>query len=93
VDSRLHEVLERLPGRRGRVGKLRLLATQIRGAGGGPGRLVDAAAEAAELEPHERYRLLAETDVLRRIELILGILDARTRGGESLPERADARWN
>lgn len=93
LDERLHQALAMLPGRRGRVGKMRLLATQVRGAGGGPGRLVDAMAEAADLDPGERYRILAEADVLRRIDLLVEMLDRRSRAENELPPRTDPRWN
>ncbi|MCC7140141.1 MAG: LON peptidase substrate-binding domain-containing protein [Planctomycetes bacterium] len=94
LDERLHAVLDRMPGRRGRVGRLRMLATQVRGGGGGPGRLADAAAEAAELPPQDRYRVLAEGDVLARLDLILEALEARARrGDDELPPRADATLN
>ena len=93
LDERLHRALDMLPGRRGRVGKMRMLATQVRGAGGGPGRLVDAMAEAADLEPDERYRVLAEPDVLRRLDLFMEALDRRSRTDNELPARADPRSN
>jgi len=70
-----------------------MLATQVRGAGGGPGRLVDAMAEAADLEPDERYRVLAEPDVLRRLDLFMEALDRRSRTDNELPARADPRSN
>jgi Lon protease-like protein len=93
LDERIHRALEMLPGRRGRIGKVRLLATQVRGAGGGPGRLVDAMAEAGDLEPDERYRILAEPDVLRRLEFLVDLLDRRRRAEDDLPTSADPRWN
>lgn len=94
LDARLHEVLDRMPGRRGRVGRLRMLAAQVRGGGGGPGRLADAAAEAAELPPEDRYRVLSEGDVLARLDLIAQALEARARHGEDdLPPRADPALN
>jgi Lon protease-like protein len=95
VAERVRETLDRLPGRRGRVGRIRTIAQQIRGtADAGPGRIADAAAEAAELEPDERYRILAEPDVVRRLEVLAGILDARGRTGHpELPPRTDPTLN
>lgn len=94
VAERLHRVLAMLPGRRGRVGRIRMVATQVRGQGGGPGRIADAAAEAADLEPEDRYRILAESDVLRRLDLLIQILDRKARsGGEPLPPRVDPSLN
>ena len=94
LDSRVHAALDMLPGRRGRVGRIRKLATEVRGAGGGPGRLADAAAEAAELDTDERYRLLAESDVVRRFDLLISLLDRKGRiGPDSLPPRADPTRN
>jgi Lon protease-like protein len=93
VADRMHRVLTMLPGRRGRVGRIRMLAAQVRGQGGGPGRLADAAAEAADLAPEDRYRILAEADVLRRLDLLIDILDRKARGDEPLPPRADPSLN
>ena len=94
VDERLHQVLAMLPGRRGRVGRIRALATQVRGGGGGPGRIADAAAEVADLEPAERYRILSEPDVLRRLATLADILEVKDRDrGALLPPRADPSLN
>ena len=94
VADRVHDALDRLPGRRGRVGRIRLLAQQIRGSDGGAGRLADAAAEAAELDAEERYRILAEPDVLRRLDVLIGILDAKgPTAHKDLPARADPTLN
>jgi uncharacterized protein len=94
VDERLHMVLDRMPGRRGRVGRIRMLAEQVRGSGGGPGRVADAAAEAAELSPEDRYKVLAEDDVLRRLDVLMDALERKARNGEEqLPPRADPRLN
>jgi uncharacterized protein len=94
VADRVHDALDRLPGRRGRVGRIRLLAQQIRGSDGGAGRLADAAAEAAELDAEDRYRILAEPDVLRRLDVLIAILDAKGQAThKDLPARVDASLN
>jgi len=94
LDVRLHAVLDRLPGRRGHVGRLRQLAEKVRGVGGGPGRLADAAAEAADLGPEDRYKILAEDDVLARLSVLLDALDRKARSAdETLPPRTDPRLN
>jgi len=94
VAQRVHETLDRLPGRRGRVGRIRLLAQQVRGADAGPGRIADAAAEAAELEADERYRILAEPDVLRRLSTLIDILDRKgSAAHKDLPPRTDPSLN
>ena len=65
-------------------------ARQRRGAG----RLADAAAEAADLDADERYRILAEPDVLRRLDVLIGILDAKGPAThKDLPARADPSLN
>ncbi|MFO0932884.1 MAG: LON peptidase substrate-binding domain-containing protein [Planctomycetota bacterium] len=93
-DVHLHALLDRLPGRRGPIGRLRELAAKFRGNAGGPGGLVDAAAEAADLPPEVRYAILAEDDVLARVVLLLDALDRKARGhDESLPPRTDPRLN
>ncbi len=80
--------------RRGPIGQMRTLAARFRGTPGGPGALVDAAAEAADLPPEDRYALLAEDDVLARAALLLDALDRKARAGdESLPPRSDPRLN
>jgi Lon protease-like protein len=94
LDQRLHRALDMIPGRRGRVGRLRRLAEDVRGRDGGLGRLADAAAEAADLEAEERYRILAEPDVLRRLDLLISMLDRKTRSGpDALPPRVDSSLN
>ena len=94
LDERLHRALDMIPGRRGRVGRIRKLASDVRGTGGGPGRLADAAAEAAELDADDRYRLLAESDVLRRFDLLISLLDKKARAvPDTLPPRADSSLN
>lgn len=94
LDARLHEVLDRLPGRRGHVGRLRSMATQVRGAEGGPGRLADAAAEAADLEAADRYRVLATDDVLERLDVLVDALERKARAADaSLPPRSDPALN
>lgn len=94
LDARLHALLERLPGRRGPIGRLRELAAKFRGSPGGPGGLVDAAAEAADLPPEVRYAVLAEDDVLARAALLLDALETKARGrDEALPPRTDPRLN
>jgi len=94
IDERLHQALDRIPGRRGRVGRIRQIAQQVRGPSGGVGRLADAVAEAAELEPEERYQVLAETDVLRRLDIVLEVLEKKARSGPLLlPPRVDPTLN
>ena len=94
VAERIHETLDRLPGRRGRVGRIRQLAQQVRGPDSGPGRIADAAAEAAELEADERYRLLSEPDVMRRLGLLIEILDRKGKAAhKDLPPRSDPTLN
>ena len=94
IDERLHRALDMIPGRRGRVGRLCRLAADVRGGGGGPGHIVDAAADAAELEPEDRYRLLAEPAVLSRFDLLISMLERKAREvEEDLPARADPSLN
>jgi Lon protease-like protein len=94
LDERLHRALAMLPGRRGRIGGLRRLAADLRGRGGGPGRLADAAAESAELDTEDRYKILAESDVLRRLDLLVTLLERKARASpDSLPPRVDPSLN
>jgi Lon protease-like protein len=94
IDERMHRVLSMVPGRRGHIGRLRRLANDVRGPDGGVGRLADATAEAADLEPDDRYRLLAEPDVLRRLDLLIAMLDKKPRSdGGLLPPRSDPSRN
>jgi Lon protease-like protein len=94
IDERVHRAIEMIPGRRGRIGRLRRFAADLRGQGGGVGHLVDAAAEAADLDPAERYRILAEPDVLRRLDLLISMLEKKPRSdGGLLPPRGDPTLN
>jgi Lon protease-like protein len=94
IDERVHRALSMVPGRRGHIGRLRRLAIDVRGADGGVGRLADATAEAADLEPDDRYRLLAESDVLRRLDMLISMLEKKPRSdGGLLPPREDPTLN
>ncbi len=94
VAERVRETLDRLPGRRGRVGRIRQLALQVRGPDSGPGSIADAAAEAAELEADERYRILSEPDVMRRLDVLIEILDRKGKAAhKDLPPRCDPTLN
>jgi Lon protease-like protein len=94
IDERIHRAIEMVPGRRGQIGRLRRFAQDLRGGDGGVGRLADATAEAADLEPAERYRLLAEPDVLRRLDLLISMLERKPRSdGGLLPPREDPTLN
>lgn len=95
LDERLHKVLDMIPGYRGLVGHIRRVAHDVRGGGAGPGRIADATAEAARLDADERYKVLAEADVLRRFDLLISLLEKRRRRGfdGSLPARSDPALN
>jgi uncharacterized protein len=94
IDERIHRALSMVPGRRGQIGKLRRFAHDLRGGDGGVGPLADAAAEAADLEPSDRYRLLAEPDVLRRLDMLISMLEKKPRSdGGMLPPREDPTLN
>jgi hypothetical protein len=57
------------------------MAEQLRGVSAAPGRYADAVAHASDLAKEALYEVLAETDVLRRFELLIHHLEARAAEG------------
>lgn len=83
IARQLQKVLAMIPGRRGVLSEMRRLSREVRGASGSPGRLCDAIANVSDLRPRERYELLAETNVSRRLARLAHLL--RRRGGKDAP--------
>ncbi|MFM8385937.1 MAG: LON peptidase substrate-binding domain-containing protein [Planctomycetia bacterium] len=83
VARQLQKVLAMIPGRRAVFTELRRLSRDVRGASGSPGRLCDAIANVSDLRPRERYELLVETNVTRRLARLAHLL--RRRGSKEAP--------
>lgn len=79
VARRLRRALDLVPGRRSVVWEMRRMAAQVRGLDPGPGRYADAVANVCPLTPSERYEILAETDVARRFDRLISVLEQRAR--------------
>ena len=94
VARRLRRVLSLIPGRQPMVWGLRRMSEQVRGVSAAPGRYADAVAHASDLPPEALYEVLAETDVLRRFDLLIHHLQARAAEGapKAVPS-PDPRWN
>ncbi len=77
VALKVRRALELVPGRRGVVFEMRRLAGQLRGVDASAGRLADAVANVCDLSPRERYAVLAEADVGRRLTRLIRLLEER----------------
>jgi Lon protease-like protein len=73
----VHRALELVPGKKSVIFEMRRMATQLRGMDATAGRVADAVADASDLLPGERYALLSEPDVLRRLNRLIEILEQR----------------
>jgi len=77
VAKQVRRVLDMVPGRRGVLQELRRLASQVRGVDAAPGRYADAVATISDLHPKERYELLAEPAVPKRLARLIARLERR----------------
>lgn len=77
VAQKVRRALEMVPGRRGVVFEMRRMAGQMRGVDASAGRYADAVANVCDLTPSERYEVLAESDVGRRFDRLLRLLEQR----------------
>lgn len=80
---RLRKAFAMVPGRQGLVWEMRRMANVLRGVDASAGCYADAVANASDLTPEERYGLLEETDVLRRLDRLVELL--RRREAEGAP--------
>lgn len=78
---RLRQAFDMVPGRQSLVWEMRRLANHLRGVDASAGRYADAVANASDLSPEDRYALLQETDVVRRLERLIELLRAREADG------------
>lgn len=81
IARRVRRALDMVPGRKSVIWEMRRMANQLRGVDAAPGRYADAVANASDLLPESRYELLSEPDVLRRLERLIGLLEARAYEG------------
>lgn len=77
IAARMRRALDLVPGRKSVIWEMRRMANQLRGVDAAAGRYADAVANASDLQPDDRYALLAETDVLRRLERLIEMLESR----------------
>ncbi len=94
VAARMRRALDLIPGRQPMVWGLGRMSEQLRGVDAAPGRYADAVAHASDLPMEALYEVLAETDVLRRFDLLIHHLE--TRAAEGAPKvvgGADPRLN
>ncbi len=77
IAKRMRRALELIPGRRSMIWDLRRLANQLRGVDASAARYADAVAHGGDLAPEDRYKVLAETDVLKRFNELIQILESR----------------
>ena len=81
IAKRMQRALDLVPGRKSVIWEMRRMANQLRGIDSAPGRYADAVANASDLQHEDRYRLLAEPDVLRRLEELIRMLEERAYTG------------
>jgi Lon protease-like protein len=81
IARRVRRAFDLVPGRRSVVWEMRRMANHLRGIDATAGRYADAVANASDLLPDDRYALLAEPDVLRRLERLIQMLEARAYAG------------
>ena len=79
IARRMKRALDLVPGRQSMIWELRRVANQIRGVDASAGRYADAVANAGDLQPEDRYQVLAETDVLKRFDRLISILEMRAQ--------------
>ena len=77
VAKQVRRALDMLPGRRAVLHELRRLASQLRGVDAAPGRYADAVATISDLPTKERYELLAEVAVHKRLTRLITRLERR----------------
>ncbi len=75
IAKAMKRALDMLPGRQNIIWEMRRMANQTRGVDASPGRYADAVATASDLEPNERYALLAEPDILKRFTQLVSYLE------------------
>ena len=81
IARHMHRALDLVPGRKSVIWEMRRMANQLRGIDATPGRYADAVANASDLQHEDRYELLAEQDVLRRLEQLIHKLEERAYAG------------
>ncbi len=81
IAKNMRRALDLVPGRKSVIWEMRRMANQLRGVDATAGRYADAVANASDLQPADRYELLAETDVLRRLERLIELLETRAYAG------------
>ena len=77
IARHVRRALDMVPGRQSVIWEMRRMANQLRGIDSTAGRYADAVANASDLQPEDRYELLAECDVLRRLERLIAMLEER----------------
>lgn len=94
IAQRMMRALDLVPGRKSMIWELRRMANQLRGVDASAGRYADAVANAGDLRPEDRYCVLEETDVLKRLERLIDMLEAKAKdGAPRVPKVADPRRN
>ncbi|MDJ0975746.1 MAG: LON peptidase substrate-binding domain-containing protein [Planctomycetota bacterium] len=94
IAARMRRALELVPGRQSMIWELRRMANQLRGVDASAGRYADAVANAGDLQPEDRYKVLAETDVLKRFDELIVMLESKARdGAPTAPDVTDPRRN
>ncbi len=94
IAQRMQRALDLVPGRKSVIWEMRRMANQLRGIDAAPGRYADAVANASDLQHEDRYQLLAEQNVLHRLERLIHMLEERAyTGAPHAPDGTDPSLN
>ena len=94
IAARMRRALQLVPGKQSLIWEMRRMANALRGIDATAGRYADAVADASDLSPGDRYALLAEPDVLLRLEHLISLLENKAYYDAPItPDVRDPRMN
>ncbi len=85
IADRMRRALDLVPGKQPLIWEIRRIASKLRGIDAAAGRYADAVADVSDLSAATRYEILAEPDVLVRLERLIRHLEAAAYGPGDMP--------